>query len=412
MRISPIFLRLSALAAAGILLRAVAWSVQLGWADQLRRRPDLASVTRSTELDPLNAQGFRAKALYEELAGLEARGSWRAATQLDPRNPRILIPAGVYAEIKGDSTLAEEYLKTAERWNRLWLPRWTLANYYARRGDRTKVIDWIRSALARSYGETAAAFELARSQDLTDAEIAEQLLPRAAHAYAEFVAFLTRTPVDAAGAALLERVASRFVEMELDEPAIRRQPETVIAAVERLRGDGHGVAALRLWNQACKSALIGSVVAAPGSLIINGDFARPFLGRGFDWRMTIPAGVEGVHHPGTGTVKFIFSGNQEGTNELLAQPLVLPQGTAWQVSFDFRTRGITPRQAAFSWMLDAEALPVEGGFSSEDWSTGHFVIPAAGQDRLRRLTLVLAQPVGAVRPEGELWLRNIRAVPN
>lgn len=412
MRISSIFRRLIALAAAGILLSAVVWSVRLSRADQLRRRPNLASVTRSTELDPLNAQGFRAKALYEELAGLEARGSWRAAVQRDPRNPRILIPAGVYAEFKGDLIAAEEYFSTAERWNRLWLPRWTLANYYARRGDRTKVIDWIRSALARSYGETAAAFELARSQGLSDAEIADKLLPSAPHAYAEFVLFLSRFPVDNEGASLLERVASRFVEMELEEPASRRQPETIIAAIERLRGDGHARAALRLWNQACRSALVGSVAAAPGSPIVNGDFAHPFLGRGFDWRMTIPAGVQGFHHQGTGTVKFIFSGDQEGANELLAQPLVLSPGTSWRVSFDFRTRGIEPRQAAFSWKLDSEPLAVVGGFSSEDWATSHFVIPAAGQDRSGRLTLVLAQPVGAVRPEGELWLRNIRAVPN
>jgi hypothetical protein len=391
-----------------MLLGAAAWSVLLGWADWLRRRPDLVSVARSTELDPLNAQGYRAKALYEELAGQDSTASWKRAAELSPRDARILIPAGIQAETMGDLRTAEAYLRQAERYNKLWLPRWTLANYYARRGDQAQTFSWLSAALERSYGETQAAFQLAVDTGASESVIASRVVPNAAHPLGQFFYFVARKAIATEEVSLLESLAVKFVGLSSQDRRGFAQGYPLLALIDRLLLDNFGEVAARLWYLGCQAGLIDSSPREADGIIVNGSFRHSFVGHGLDWYLFSPPGISAVQHRGPGTVKISFTGLQRGTSRLLSQTLAIPPNRTWRVSFEFGTQAINSRQPAFAWMLGDEILPLADPMVSEGWASNSFLIPASDAPRTVPLVLVVRDLPGMVRPEGELWIRNVK----
>ncbi|MDX2180553.1 MAG: hypothetical protein SFV18_13235 [Bryobacteraceae bacterium] len=339
---------------------------------------------------------------------MDSSAAWAQAAILDPRNPRVLIPAGINAELRGDLLQAKGFFEQAERYNRTWLPRWTLANYYARRGDRARTVEHLRAAFERSYGATYAAFQLAVDVGVPVVDIPRLLLPDSANAHAQFVYFLSDKPVTGETATWIARSAVRYAE--LSAALAGRDPAPVLHAVNRLLQSGFGSLAREAWNKGCERGLIASTPANE-TPIVNGDFERAFLSTGFDWFMPPQLGVDSLHHPGPGTVKFTFSGSQQPDLEMLSQTVVLPPGKGWRVKYEFQTREIDPRQAAFVWTLDGVEMPAGRPLSSEVWMEGSFEIAAPDRERVARLQLRYTRPVGATRPEGQLWIRRIRAEP-
>ncbi len=398
------------MATGAILLASLGlFSGRLALADYLRQKPDLEAIRRSVHLNPFNPEGFRAKALHEELQGKNSSQSWRMACQLNPRDPRLLIPAGIQAEIAGDLASAEYYFKTAEKTNRLWLPRWTLANFYARRGDSSQALFWIKSALERSYGQTQAAFQLALDVGISEPVIAEQVLPDNAHSYGQFLLFLASQPATGDRARLLESSGRRYVALSVQARPSARDGQPLLVAINRLLEDGYGLPARRLWDLGCEKAFIDEAPGSKDSPIVNGSLSRRFLGQALDWKLIEQEGVISVHHPGSGTVKYAFSGDQPDHLKLLVQTLALTPNQAWRVHFDYRTEGIAPRQATFAWVLGEEPLSITGGFASESWATSSFLLPAANGERVTNLILTWHRQTGVTRPQGELWIRNLQA---
>jgi len=384
------------------------WTLRESWADSLRQRPGIDEIRRSISLSPWNADAYKTLAQMEEIAGADSAASWRTAAILDPRDPRILISAGIAAELRGDLEESKRFFERAARYSRSWLPNWTLAGFYARRGDREKTVEYLRSAFERSYGTTYAAFQLALDSGVPAVEIPRRILPDSANAHSQFIYFLSDKPVTSETASLIAHSATRYAELAATLPD--RSSASVLHAVARLLSGGYGTLAREVWNAGCNRRLVLSTPATEAP-IVNGEFGFSFLGTGLDWFMPKQLGVDSLHHPGPGTVKFSFSGNQEPELEMLTQTVVLPPGQAWRVKFEFQTREIEPRQAAFAWTLDGVELPLDQPLSSESWAEGAFAIAAPDRERVARLQLRYTRPVGATRPEGELWIRRIRAEP-
>ncbi|MCX6595114.1 MAG: hypothetical protein NTV70_01955 [Acidobacteria bacterium] len=342
------------------------------------------------------------------MAGQDPTTSWKKATELSPRDTRILIPAGIRAETMGDLRTAETYLRQAERYNKLWLPRWTLANFYARRGGQVQTFSWLRAALERSYGETQAAFQLAVDTGASESVIASRVLPNSAHPIGQFFYFVARKAIAAGELPLLESMAVKFVGLAAQDHRGFVQGYPLVALIDRLLLDQFGEVAARLWDLGCHSGLIDSLPREKAGLVVNGSFRHPFLGHGLDWSLFTPPGISAVQHRGPGTVKISFSGLQQGTSRLLSQTLAIPAHQAWRVSFEFGTQSINSRRPAFAWMLGDEVLPLADPIVGEGWAVNSFLIPAADSRRTTPLSLVVRELPGMVRPEGELWIRNVQ----
>ncbi len=118
-------------------------------------------VARAVELAPRNTAYLSLHALQVEYEGRDSRPLLEEIARLNPDASAPRIRLGLDAEVRGDLASAERWLLDAARVDRQYEPRWTLANFYFRQRTLDRFWAWLRSALEVSYGDRAAAFDLA-----------------------------------------------------------------------------------------------------------------------------------------------------------------------------------------------------------------------------------------------------------
>jgi len=99
----------------------------------------------------------------------------RAAVSLNPRLASAWIQLGLDAESEGNLPEAETYLLRAASVDRLYVPAWTLANYYFRRGDAAKFWPWARRAADLTYDDYHPLLRLADALETSPPRVATRL---------------------------------------------------------------------------------------------------------------------------------------------------------------------------------------------------------------------------------------------
>ena len=128
-----------------------------------RRNPDLAAQSPYW----LRAANL---ASYESLPV-----ELRASVSLNPRLSSAWIHLGLDAEGDGNKTEAESDLLQAARVDHQYLPAWTLANFYFRRGDSAKFWPWAQRAAALTYDDYRPLLRLADTLDTSPQIVATRL---------------------------------------------------------------------------------------------------------------------------------------------------------------------------------------------------------------------------------------------
>ena len=102
-------------------------------------------------------------------------GELRAALSLNPRLSSAWIHLGLDAEADGNPQEAEMDLLQAARVDHLYLPAWTLANFYFRRGDADNFWPWARRAARLTYDDYRPLLRLADALDTSPQRVALRL---------------------------------------------------------------------------------------------------------------------------------------------------------------------------------------------------------------------------------------------
>jgi len=130
---------------------------------QFRRDPDLAAQTPYWLRAP-------------NLAGYESSpAELRASVSLNPRLSSAWIHLGLDAEGDGNLAEAESDLLQAARFDHQYLPAWTLANYYFRRGDSAKFWPWAQRAAVLTYDDYRPLLRLADTLETSPQMVATRL---------------------------------------------------------------------------------------------------------------------------------------------------------------------------------------------------------------------------------------------
>ena len=105
-----------------------------------------------------------------------------------PPSSAAWIAAGLAAEESGDFAAAERDLLEAARIDHQYLPAWTLANFYFRRGD-AQFWPWARMAAGLAYDDLAPLLQLADAQESDAARLLDRLgdSPRLHRAYLDYL---------------------------------------------------------------------------------------------------------------------------------------------------------------------------------------------------------------------------------
>lgn len=87
--------------------------------------------------------------------------SLRVAHLARPRDTSITLELGLELERAGEFARAEEVFFEAARWDRLYQPAWTLANFYFRSGQTDRFWHWANRAAAMAYDDYRPLLRLA-----------------------------------------------------------------------------------------------------------------------------------------------------------------------------------------------------------------------------------------------------------
>ena len=97
-------------------------------------------------------------------------GELRVAVRLNPRLASAWIYLGLDAEADGDLAEAEQDLLQAARVDRQYLPAWTLANFYFRRGDTVNFWPWAARAASLTFDDYRPLLRLADALETSPRE--------------------------------------------------------------------------------------------------------------------------------------------------------------------------------------------------------------------------------------------------
>ncbi|MGJ5815162.1 hypothetical protein [Paludibaculum fermentans] len=358
----------------------------------------------ASAIDPLNDLHLIRLAQKLEDDGQPSLEAWRQAITVNPRRDLSLTQAAIAAELSGSTPEAEHLLLQAEQYNHLWLPRWSLANFYARHNQASQTFRWAREAMLRSYADPSALFLLCRNSGASNADLLQSIIPPTPAARGAFVYFLVRQKEPDS----LELAAAAYLKSaQISGTRPIEKVETVAAAITALIAADQPDPAWRLWTLLDSAHLLPYAAGTAAQPLVNPDLRPPLRPPAFDWQIPAVAGVETLRGVPDNGIKFTFSGTQPEFAELLAQNLYLRAANEWTLAFEYETRGFSQPKAGLRWKLGG-ADAVQDLVLTEDWQPASItwnVPPASG---LRRLSLEIVRVNGQPRVEGELRLRALQ----
>jgi len=375
-RIAPIF------AVAG-LLAATWFSIRLARADALFRSREPAAVERAIALEPGNSEYLLFRALQVDYEGGDPSALLERAAELNPLNSAPRIRLGLAAELRGDFARAERQLLDAARVDRQFEPRWTLANFYFRRGNAEEFWKWMRAALEVSYGDRRPAFDLCWRMSGDAPEIFSRAIPERHEVIGAYLGYLLETHRAMAVSPVARKLAAA------NDP---HDSALLLAACDALIDAKEGALASEVWR------------AMGYSLPVT--FAAPRVGAGFDWR---PLPVQGVSHINVDQPRAMhritLSGQQPESCELLRRVENLRAGVCYTLRWEARTQGLGAR-SGLAWNIGGERAAIA---SNENGSVGELAFTAPAE--LTALTLIYERPPGEVRAEGSVEVWNVTIAP-
>ena len=373
---------------------AAIWSSwTLARADYLFRQDTAVSIRAAISLTPDDWKYYMRLAQFP---GENAEALLSTALSLNRYNAEADIELGLQYEAEGDYAKAEEMLLRAFAVDRAYLPRWTLANFYLRRGDMQAFWTWARRAAEMPSDNTEALFELCWRVSSDPNAIARRILdndPKLLRQYVAFLLFKDQAPA-AAG------IAPRL--LEFGDP--RQDTAQMFSIIDQLVAAGDGNAAKNLWT-----ALIAKRwVVADRVLPNNPKFAREPLPVNFDWAMPSTAGCLSV--PGPLGLETEFSGLEPDHCSIAEQAIVLNPGN-YVLEYSYRTDGIAPG-TGLQWEVTAygsqTALAESPDLSSETRvrATVAFSIPPGVS--VVYLRLIYQRALGTTPISGSLEISSVR----
>jgi hypothetical protein len=394
---------------AGIpaLIAAVAflgyWCARLAWADHLSRAHDVEAVTRAVSLAPGDVDFRLNLAAVQGAAGADPTPTLKSAAALEPGNAEIWIRLGEEAEVRGDFSAAERDLLEATRVSRQYAPRWALANYYFRRGDRPHFWHWMRQALQLGHGDMNPAYRLCWTVSPDGSEMWEDALPETPSVLNGYIRFLLESG---------RLAASESAALRLASVATPNDVSTVLSWCYHQLNEGSAAATVPVWNQLCARRLLPYAPVDPDRApLTDGDFATlaPISG-GFAWWLPAIEGVSASINRQRHYLMVEFSGNQPETCQPIVKYVPVTAGAAYRLRFEYRTFDIAPasglRWSVFDARTGVDTADRSPWLSSDEWKRDElkFRAPAAG---VVRLTLMSQRLPGATRISGAMEMRGL-----
>jgi hypothetical protein len=376
-------------------------SLNLARADYLFRQDTEVAVRSAIELSPDAWQ------YYMRLAQLDqphARALLSTSLRLNRYDAQADVELGLQYEAEGDYATAEQKLLDAYNVDHTYLPRWTLANFYLRRGNMPAFWAWAHSAASMPAEDIGALFELCWRVSPDPQVLTAQLLndkPEMQRQYIRFLLGKDRTDAVATVAPQLLRAG----DPRSDRPLM-------FAAINQMISDDRGQEAISLWSLLIAQHWVVADATSPDGIqntaVNNGEFRRDPLPVGFDWWLGEYGGLHSW--PGVSGLETEFSGTEPEDCTIAQQAVYLTPGS-YTLEYAYRTSDI-PEATGIRWqVLDAgsNAMIAEStDLSSEELKHTNLAFSISPGPSLIRLRLGYKRALGTPRVSGSLDVVSIQ----
>ncbi len=384
-------------------LVAAYWTIRMSYADYRSSLGSSSDLAAAAALVPGNAE-YRSRLSADADGDDSAIAALRAAVGANPRLAAAWIDLGLRLEASGDLGRARQSLLAGAGVDKTFIPAWTLANFHFRHAETGPFWRWAGRAASVSYQPLDPVFRLCWLVRPDPPVILAKVVPDRCDALRQYAAFLFSMERSEEGGEVAVHAAVR---------ATKQDTRNVLGLCDRLLDRGYVAAAVRTWNALARRRVLpyAEVAGRRREALTNGDFARPAVEQGFDWRITRAPGVF-VHRVGAQRgLQIVLSGHQPASCRIIEQ--YVPLRPEWKGSFGVRWRSTNvPQDGGIAFTIsdartNAELARICGPPSDQSWHDNQLQITAPRGTQLVRVALQCERIRGRPRADGSLWVDSI-----
>jgi hypothetical protein len=397
---------------AALALAACVYSVLAARAIYLAQSSTPESIRRAVALIPFNP-GFLLK--LDAALPQSSPQLLRQALALNPFQSDAWIRLGIDAEMQERNPgRAEAFYRKAAEVDHMYLPQWTLANFYARQQDAPKFFEAAKQALVLTPYDSrpilAEAAMLAKSPDDVLA-----IVPDRPHVLFDYLNLLLANGTPRQLEKIALQAANHRPASVVGPPGLTDNWRDMLGSAEdKLLQSASSEEAIHVWNVMHRQGWVSAPAPSLSFPIPERSLHESIFGHGFGWLKLPVPGVLSDQFPSLGKLTFSFDGTEPETCRLLQRFIPIEGAKA----YDFNWRAESPDlqgSSGLRWrvypvrpendrdrvLLTSPEL-LKDGQQSGSWQ---FVTPAGW--RVALVALEYERPLGQVRAEGSISLTNI-----
>jgi tetratricopeptide (TPR) repeat protein len=404
-----------------ILLQAVRFAVIAGAAasavyllilvdaELLFQQDTAVSVAAAVHLQPHSAVYLDRLASWQSE---DRQNLLQRSVKEDPFDYDAWIRLGLLAEMQdGDNAAAETYYRKAADVNHMFLPRWTLTNFYFRRQNPGEFFHWARETLAITPYASDPIFAQMwlMSQDENTLNKAIPDRPRILLQYAWYLASNKQFES-------VPNAVDRLVrEVGKEDPGKWGRDDLLADSLDHMLAAGYLKPALRVWSTLEGAGWLDEPVPNDRRPLTNGDFRGRFYRHGFDWMNAGNPGTRLQQHPDAPDVRISLYGDEAEKVTLLQQYVAVAPGQRYQMTWQVQGEDLLI-PTGLAWHLHsvrlANGAPGPELVSGDLLSAQHgwtFVAPSKVNVFL--LALEYTRPLGNIPARGAVTLKSVALSP-
>lgn len=329
----------------------------------------------------------------------------RRAVELNPFDVQSWIQLGLTAEVEQhDANLAERYYLRAADVDHMFLPKWTLTNFYFRQQRADDFFHWANLTLAITPYAADPVFAQMWLMSQDSQRIA-RAIPDRASVLLGYASFLANAHQYQAVPPIVDRLVKTAGK---GKPADFGRDDQIAPMEDRLLAAGDLESALAVWQSMRQANWVSLPTPTPQRPLNNGNFDVPFFKHGFDWAPIPINGVTLDHVASEKLVRITFSSDEPEYCALLRQYVPLAPNRAYRLSWqaDAESMGAP---SGLAWDLYTVADNAQTSLASGDLleaKSGMWDFRSSGAD-LYLLKLEYKRPLGTVLATGAVTLRGV-----
>ncbi len=381
---------------------AAIYALNLARAAVLFNENTPVSVAAAVRLQPNNSDYLDRLATWESD---DRKALLQRAIAENPFDYDAWMRLGFIAEMEeGDIPAAEKCYQEAARVNHMFLPRWTLTNFYFRQQRKADFFHWSRETLAVTPYSSEPVF--AQMWQVTqDEDTLENAIPNVPRILLQYAWYLNNNKQYNS----VSRVVERLVHLVNKNEASKWGRDDLLAAtLDNMISSGYLKQGINLWAELKNAGWIEQTIPNDQSPLTNGSFRLPTFRHGFDWVLIDNPGTHVEQIPEGPEMRIGFYGDEPERLTLLQQFIAAAAGAHYTMTWQVEGEELGDL-GGIAWHLHAPGKANEPELVSGDLmgknKTWDFTTPVGANAFL--LTLEYVRALGTVRTRGSFALKSV-----